>query len=79
MTSWSRFLALTAAAAVLVLAGCGDEPSAEAPKLPGWQVIEMPDGWPQIVTFCDHGNRLYVGYSTSVPIGVAAADTSCGR
>lgn len=55
---------------VLMLAGCSDktkEPWRDAPTSPERNsepasIIEMPDGFSNVATKCDHGNRIYVAY-----------------
>lgn len=43
-------------------------------------VIEMPDGFNNLATKCDHGNRIYVSYhgDGSYGFGFAVRDPSCG-
>jgi hypothetical protein len=64
-----------------VLLGCGaeklSEPFHDAPR--GKQtndspadVIEMPDGFNNLATKCDHGNRIYVTYHADSPYGAVA-------
>lgn len=43
-------------------------------------VITMPDGFSNIATKCDHGNRVYVAFhgdSAYASLSVVAADPSC--
>ncbi|MFC0108290.1 hypothetical protein [Kibdelosporangium aridum] len=45
-------------------------------------VIEMPNGFTNMATKCDHGNRLYIGYHGDAPYGAVAvvpADPTCQR
>ena len=35
-------------------------------------VIEMPDGFNNLATKCDHGNRIYVTYHADSPYGAVA-------
>lgn len=83
-----RLAALAAAvAAVAVLAGCGDkatEPFRDAARgdtndAPA-DVIQMPDGFSNAATKCDHGNRLYVAYkgdANRAAIAVVPGDPTC--
>ena len=44
-------------------------------------IIEMPDGFSNLATKCDHGNRIYVAYKGNdnrASIGVVPGDASCG-
>lgn len=82
---------VTAAAGALalvgVLAGCGklvepynDAPVASQNKTPA-EVLNMPDGFSNVATKCDHGNRVYVAFhgdATYGAIAVVANDPSCG-
>lgn len=79
---------LAAVAAVLVLAGCGakaNEPFKDAPRsgtsntTPA-DTITMPDGFSNLATKCDHGNRIYVAFhgdGTGAAITVVPADPTC--
>jgi hypothetical protein len=79
-------------AALLLLSGCdfGDkitEPFKDAPRSnvtndSAADVIEAPDGFSNLATKCDHGNRLYIGYHGDLPyaaIAVVPADPTCKR
>jgi hypothetical protein len=69
-----------------VLAGCGKvvEPYNDAPvkgqnKTPA-EVLNMPDGFSNVATKCDHGNRVYVAFhgdSAYGAVAVVANDPSC--
>jgi hypothetical protein len=91
----TRRQAVTAALAILFvaaafLAGCGNkftQPFQDAPRTgvvnsqPA-DIIDMPDGFNNVATKCDHGNRLYVSYHGDGPYGFLATvphDPTCGR
>lgn len=74
------------AAVVLALTGCGKvtEPYKDAPR--GTQnsgaadTIAMPDGFSNVATKCDHGNRVYVAFHGDSPyasLAVVANDPTC--
>ena len=45
-------------------------------------IIEMPDGFNNLATKCDHGNRLYVSYHGDKAYGFVATvpqDPTCPR
>ena len=76
-----------AAIALLVLTGCGNkfqQPFKDAPRTgvvndqPA-EVIFMPDGFNNLATKCDHGNRIYVSYhgDGSYGFGFAVPDPKC--
>ena len=64
---WCALIALAVVAA-LVVAGCAKitEPFNDAPvshQIGGpAEVGSMPDGFNNVATKCDHGNRLYISY-----------------
>lgn len=77
--------------AALALASCGvggkvSEPFQDAPRgatnsSPA-DVIEMPDGFSNAATKCDHGNRLYVIFKADSPYGALAVvpkDSTCPK
>jgi hypothetical protein len=78
------------AVALLLLAGCDATGKAAQPfddaQVAGHNtgkadVINMPDGFSNVATKCDHGNRIYVVYhgdSTYGSITVVAKDPTCG-
>lgn len=80
--------ALIATAALAVgLTGCdkASEPYQDAPRSgtvnrqPA-DIIEAPDGFSNVATKCDHGNRLYISYKgdqNRAAITVVAADPTC--
>lgn len=88
----SAQLSIVAVAATLVatLTGCGtgkiSEPFRDAPRgatnsAPA-DVIEMPDGFSNVATKCDHGNRVYVIFKSDSPYGalaVVAQDPKCPK
>jgi hypothetical protein len=73
---------------LVALSGCGEkytEPFRDSPRsgtvnrAPA-DVIEMPDGFNNLSTKCDHGNRLYVTYHADAAYGsvtVVKGDPSC--
>lgn len=79
--------AIPAVLAMVMLSGCSklSEPYHDAPRSSTVNsspadVIEMPDGFSNLATKCDHGNRIYVvfkGDSTYAAIAVIANDPSC--
>src|SRR5882672_1167468 len=43
--------------------------------------VNMPDGFSNVTTKCDHGNRIYVAYhgnNAYAAIAVVAGDPTCG-
>lgn len=77
---------LTLGVAVM-LSGCGakaQEPFQDAPRgatngAPA-DTINMPDGYSNIATKCDHGNRVYSAFHGDAPYGsiaVVAKDPTC--
>lgn len=88
MNRWTK-LAAVAVGAVLALNGCGKmtEPFKDAPRTgvtndkPA-DTVTMPDGFSNVATKCDHGNRVYVAYhgnNAYASIAVVANDPSCAR
>jgi len=80
-----------AAGFVLLAAGCdlGDkvtQPFQDAPrsgvinKSPA-DIIEMPDGFNNLATKCDHGKRIYVSYhgDSAYGFGFAVEDATCAK
>jgi hypothetical protein len=88
MTRIRPTIAATAlvAVALLALPGCGkalepynDAPVAAQNKTPA-EVVNMPDGFSNVATKCDHGNRLYVAFKgdgNRAAVAVVANDPSC--
>lgn len=80
-------LAALSAAIVLALSGCGDkavEPFKDAPRGAtnggAADTVTMPDGFSNVATKCDHGNRLYVAFHGDSPyasIVVVPNDPTC--
>jgi hypothetical protein len=80
-------LGVAAAALALSLSSCAKatEPFKDAPRSGTTNsdpadVIEMPDGFNNMATKCDHGNRVYSTYhadATYGSIAVAPHDPSC--
>lgn len=75
-------------ALLLILTACSDktrEPFHDAPRSDYTNseeadIIEMPDGFSNAATKCDHGNRVYVLYHGSSAYGSVAVsphDPSC--
>jgi len=88
---WTVWLAVVgiAIAGIFSLSACGIgkavEPFKDAPV--GVQNngsadgVSMPDGFSNVSTKCDHGNRIYVAYhgdNTYAAIAVVAGDPTCG-
>lgn len=83
-----RNLIIAAAVAGLAITACSEkarEPFRDAGQQdprnssPA-QVIEMPDGFSNAATKCDHGNRIYIAFhgdSKYAAIAVVKDDTSC--
>lgn len=81
-------VAVPTVALALTLASCGltkaQEPFQDAPRgvtnsSPA-DVIEMPDGFSNVATKCDHGNRVYVVFKNDNPYGaisVVPQDATC--
>lgn len=71
--------------AVLVLSGCkATEPFKDAPvgerNVAPADTITMPDGFSNVATKCDHGNRVYVVFKSDAAYGSVAVvpnDPSC--
>lgn len=71
---------------ILSLAACGKaaEPYQDAPvgtrNTDSADVINMPDGYSNVATKCDHGNRVYVVFHNNNAYGsvaVVAKDPTC--
>lgn len=65
-------------AVLLSASGCAkaEEPFKDAPRAntndsPA-DVIQMPDGFNNLASKCDHGNRIYVTYHADSPYGAVA-------
>lgn len=79
------FIAVALAFSLLGLAGCkATEPYQDAPvgdrNSTSADVIEMPDGFSNGATKCDHGNRVYVLFHNDGNYGAIAvvpADPTC--
>ncbi|MEU3285594.1 hypothetical protein [Streptomyces longwoodensis] len=82
------FLGASLAAGVLVLTGCDNkasEPFHDAPRShvnndAPMDVVNGSDGFSNVGTKCDHGNRLYVAYhgdSAYAAVAVVAQDPTC--
>lgn len=72
----TRARLLTATVVVLLLAGCSKftEPYKDAPRSKNdngapADLVRMPDGFSNLATKCDHGNRLYVAYHGDAAYG----------
>jgi hypothetical protein len=74
-----RFATFTAAAVMglLVVTGCGFDKATEPYKDSARgstnsgkaDLITFPDGFNNVATKCDHGNRVYVTYHADAPYG----------
>jgi hypothetical protein len=80
--------ASVAALLVGLLAGCGDkhtEPFKDGPRsnvvnTKPADIIEAPDGFSNLATKCDHGNRLYIAYKgddNRAAVTVVPGDPTC--
>jgi hypothetical protein len=81
-------IAALAVISLVFLAGCGSkavEPFKDAPgssvvnQAPADKVL-MPDGFSNVTTKCDHGNRIYVAFhgdSAYAAIAVVPQDPTC--
>lgn len=80
--------AVAAIAALGLLVGCDNkftEPFKDAPRSghdngDPMDVVRMSDGFTNVGTKCDHGNRIYVGYHGDhayAAIAVVAQDPTC--
>lgn len=90
MSRTARIVALAASGAfvALLLNGCGKalEPFNDAPvtgqnKSPA-EIVNMPDGFSNVATKCDHGNRIYVAFHGDNAYGAIAVvpnDPTCGK
>jgi len=64
----------------LALTGCGldkvQEPYKDAPRGSSntgkADTVTMPDGFSNVATKCDHGNRIYVAYKGDLAYGAIA-------
>ncbi|GGQ11847.1 putative small lipoprotein YifL [Actinomadura coerulea] len=88
-----RRIAIGVAAVVALLASltaCGDkvtEPFKDAPRSSttnreAADIIEMPDGFSNLSTKCDHGNRVYVVYKgddNRAALAVVSQDPTCNH
>lgn len=57
-----------------------DAPRSATTNSDAADVIEMPNGFSNLATKCDHGNRVYVAYHGDSPyaaLHVVAADPTC--
>jgi len=78
----------------LVLAGCGavggdkatqpwqDAPRSEIVNGSEADIVTMPDGFSNLATKCDHGNRVYVAYHSNSPyagVAVVPQDPTCNK
>lgn len=74
--------------ALFILVGCGnkfaqqfnDAPRTAQVNRSAATVITMPDGFNNLATKCDHGNRLYISYHGDGPYGfgfAVAHDPTC--
>lgn len=72
------------------LTACGDkatEPFKDAPRSgttnhEAADIIQMPDGFSNMATKCDHGNRVYVVYKgdeNRAALAVVPQDPTCNR
>ena len=76
-----------AALAVLTLTSCGEKASEPFKDAPQGQrnnsaadTMTFPDGFSNVATKCDHGNRVYVAFKGDKPYGALAVvpnDPSC--
>jgi hypothetical protein len=81
-----KILIIATAGLTLFLSGCGKaaEPFNDAPvsgeNTGAAEKINMPDGFSNVATKCDHGNRIYVAFhgdSAYAAIAVVPNDPSC--
>lgn len=83
-----RLIPATLLAVTLALAGCGakgSEPFKDAPRSATTNdapadTVTFPDGFSNVATKCDHGNRLYIAFhgdGSYASIAVVAKDTTC--
>jgi len=77
---WSILVLALLIILITILAGCGldkqQEPFKDAPRgntnsSPA-DTIEMPDGFSNVATKCDHGNRIYVIFKSDSSYGSVA-------
>ena len=77
------------AVALLALSGCAgkaSEPFKDAPEgqrnNSAADTMTFPDGFSNVATKCDHGNRVYVAFKGDKPYGALAVvpdDPTCKR
>lgn len=75
-------------AATVGLGGCAkamepyqDAPTGQRNTVPA-DLINMPDGYSNVATKCDHGNRIYVAFKgddNRAAIAVVPADPTCTK
>ena len=81
--SWAMTVigvAILIAVIVFLVAGCSGkytEPYKDAPRSgvtndDAAETITFPDGFNNLATKCDHGNRVYVTYHSDSPYGAVA-------
>lgn len=84
-----RIIIGTVAAGALLLGACGTDKGTERFKDAGRgstnngdaDTVTFPDGFSNVATKCDHGNRVYVAFkgdANRAAIAVVAADPTCG-
>lgn len=82
--------AATVAVAIVLAASCSDKETErfnDAPRADGEnndpaEIITMPDGFSNLATKCDNGNRIYVAFKgddNRAAIAVVPDDPTCGR
>jgi len=90
--NWKRWVLVPAAGAALLLVLTAEscdkyaEPYKDAPRsgttnTKPADTITFPDGFSNVATKCDHGNRLYVAYKgdeAKASITVVPNDPTCG-
>jgi PBP1b-binding outer membrane lipoprotein LpoB len=83
-----KIAALAVLGLTVFLAGCGSKAQEPFKDAPGSSVVNqtpadkilMPDGFSNITTKCDHGNRIYVAFhgdSAYAAIAVVPQDPTC--
>ena len=81
-------LTLVVTALTLTLSGCGklvepyNDANVSGQNRGAAEVVNMPDGFSNVATKCDHGNRIYVAYhgnSAYAAIAVVPSDPTCAK
>lgn len=81
-------LTLVGTALAITLTGCGkfvepyNDANVSGQNTGAAEVVNMPDGFSNVATKCDHGNRIYVAYhgdSAYAAVAVVPNDPTCSK